>query len=390
MSPLPRRLPGHPAGQTPSPAATPVPVLLTGWLVGGLYLDGWAHSHRRLDAPLWGGGGPPTFSPPGIPTAAAVWHLPFLLGLLALLALLVATVARRRARGVPWPRTLDGGWDLAAAGLGMIAAGTALRAAVPPTPVVSMPDLAPGLPRFESLPFLLGPSSLVQGVGLGLIVVSPLRERWRRVEAFGSLLSALPVALSAAFLLAVASYLTQFAHPLADPWPELSFWRRGLQTYRYGQFYFGESLGVASILLQTALLVGPVLVVLQRWRLPAGSLAVTFGVHAALVSVLQDRYYFVAAAAAAGAAADGLGARLASGRTSDLRLFGFAVPALYYGLYFLALEAATDLLPAGGPSAGRLEGIGWSVQLRAGAVLASGLVGTLLTYLVAPDDRRAP
>ncbi len=361
---------------------------LGGWLVVSLYVDGWAHSHRRLDTPLWGGGAPPAFSPPGIPTTPAVWHLPFLVGLLAL-AVLVGITVVRRPRGLPATAALAGGWDLAAAGLVVLGAGVIARAAVPPAPVVSLPGLAPGLPRFESLPGLLGPPSLLQAVGLGLVVAAPLRERWRRSEPLPSLRAALPALLSVSFLLAVGSYLTQFVHPLVDPWPELSFWRRGLQTYRYGQFYFGESMGVAGILLQTVLLMGPVLLVIRRWRLPPGSLTVVFAVHAALVSSLQDRYYFVLAAAAAGAAADALASRMTAPHAADLRLVGFAVPVVYFGLYFLVLEAVTGLQPPLGPATLRLEGIGWSVQLRAGAVLAAGLVGGLLTYLVAPDGRPA-
>jgi hypothetical protein len=350
-------------------------------------VDGWAHNHRRLDTPLLGDGGLPTFSPPGIPTTLTAWHLPFLAGLLVLAVICGLTAARHRARGRPWSSALPGGWDLVARGLLLTGAGIVARTVIPAPSAISLPELAPGLPRFESLPGLLGPPSLVQAVGVGLVVASPLREQWRRTDPLPSVRAALPTLLSLSFLLAVASYLTQFVHPLVDPWPELSFWRRGLQTYRYGQFYFGESMGVAAILLQTALLMGPVVLVTRRWRLPPGSLTVVFTVHAALVSSLQDRYYFVLAAATAGAAADALAAR-ARPASAELRVLGFAVPALYVGLYFVILEAVTSLQPPLGPATVRLEGIGWSVQLRLGAVLASGLVGLLLTYLVAPDDGR--
>src|SRR5262249_26958983 len=51
-----------------------------------------------------------------------------------------------------------------------------------------------------------------------------------------------------------------------------------------------EPLGLASILLQAALLMGAVLLVVRRWLLPFGALTVLITVSSALMSVLQDRY----------------------------------------------------------------------------------------------------
>jgi hypothetical protein len=52
-----------------------------------------------------------------------------------------------------------------------------------------------------------------------------------------------------------------------------------------------------------------------------------------------------------------------------LRIFAFAVPAILYGLYFIAMIVNDG-------------GIGWSVHLWAGSAVMAGIVGVLLSYLV--------
>jgi hypothetical protein len=53
-----------------------------------------------------------------------------------------------------------------------------------------------------------------------------------------------------------------------------------------------------------------------------------------------------------------------------VRLFAFAVPAVFYGFYFLTLALAGLLY--------------WSVPLWAGSIVLAGIVGLLLAYLVVP------
>ena len=103
-----------------------------------------------------------------------------------------------------------------------------------------------------------------------------------------------------------------------DPWAALSYWRRSLQQYRYGQFIFGETLGVLSILLQTVLLMGVILPVVRRWRLRAGSLTLVFTLNAVLVAFLQGYYAFVLVAVTAGIIADVLLKQMSPPRVKPL------------------------------------------------------------------------
>ena len=76
-------------------------------------------------------------------------------------------------------------------------------------------------------------------------------------------------------------------------------------TQRYSRF-LRRALGIASILVQTALQMGLVLLVIMRWDLPFLSLTLVFGLNAALnVSQAQDYdLRLVVTAAFAGLVAD--------------------------------------------------------------------------------------
>jgi Tol biopolymer transport system component len=141
------------------------------------------------------------------------------------------------------------------------------------------------------------------------------------------------------------------------------------------------SLGIAGILLQTALMMGFGLLLLRRWSLPFGTFTLLFTVNAALVSLFRDTYYLLPVALLAGLLADLMVRQLRPSleRRLVLRTFAFLVPALLYGLYFLELAVLGNMV--------------WSVPLWGGAIFLAGVVGVALSYLVflpAPPKTEAP
>ncbi len=144
---------------------------------------------------------------------------------------------------------------------------------------------------------------------------------------------------------------------------EIGFWR--------------QAVGIAGILLQTGLLMGIVLLAIRRGGLPRWSLTFIFSLNALLMTLMRNRalstgpYPLIAVAVLGGLAGDLLAWRLqpSADRPGPLRLFAFAVPAVLYLFYFIAL------MTAGG-------GIWWSIHFWTGAVLLAGVVGVLLSYLV--------
>ena len=69
------------------------------WLIGGLFLDGWAHAHDRVDD---------VFLTP--------WHAVLYSGALAIVLLLATTYAYGMTRGYAWPRVLPDGYGLSLIG----------------------------------------------------------------------------------------------------------------------------------------------------------------------------------------------------------------------------------------------------------------------------------
>jgi hypothetical protein len=132
------------------------------------------------------------------------------------------------------------------------------------------------------------------------------------------------------------------------------------------------SLGLVSILFQAALLAAIVLLVVRRFTLPFGAFTMIFAINIVLLSILGNHYNLIPAAALGGLGADLLywWLKPSTKRPDMLRLFAFAVPALYYLCYFLNLEV--------------IRGIQWSIHLWLGSVFMAGIAGFLLSYLVVP------
>jgi WD40 repeat protein len=164
----------------------------------------------------------------------------------------------------------------------------------------------------------------------------------------------------------------------SDDGAGLLAWARNGEAIAYGAVghpaidpEISTALGIASILLQAALLIGILLFALRRWTLPLGAATLIFTVSAILISFMQDEFRLVPAAILAGIAADALlfALRPAADRLGMLRLFAFAVPAIYFVLYFIALAVT--------------GGIAWVIHLWFGAPVMAGIVGLFLSYIMA-------
>ena len=376
---------GYPAG---SLGFTWAAIGLAGWLLGGVYLDGWAHIHV-----------------PDLETFFTPWHAILYSGFFALFALLTLTAGRNRGRGYAWRRVLPPGYGLSLAGGFIFLVGGVLD--------LIWHQLFGIEANTEAL---LSPTHLILATGIALLVTGPVRSAGplandlARSGMFAGpsiWVRRLPALLGLTFLLALCGFFTQFAHPLANPraaadsfsqppTEPLSTMRAagaeqtrlildsGASTFRPIAFTqvtrSGESggetvdLGLASILLQAALLIGVTLFALRRWPLPFGTLTLVFGFSGILMAVLRDHEQFIPAAVLAGLFADLLLRWLhpTADRPGALRLFAFAAPLVYESLYFATLALTS--------------GIAWSIHLWAGAAVMAGAVGVLLSTLLIPPE----
>ena len=304
--------------------------------VGGLYLDGWAHAHGRVDQSF--------FTP---------WHAVFYAGYAAAAGVLAVAALRGRAGGYAWRQAAPAGYGLSLVGalvFALAGAGDMIW------------HILFGIEAGTQA--LLSPTHLGLALGMGLIVSGPLRAAWRRPEPVLGWAAQGPMVLALLLTLSILTLFTLYAHPIvAHP-------------------YAGsEAMGVASILVQTGALMGMILIAVRFGTLPAGALTVMIALNAAgmgFLSIYGDYpLALVAAAGAAGILADVLRARLrpAVARPLAWRLFAFAVPAILYGCYFVALMLT--------------EGLAWSVHVWTGSIAVAGIAGWLLSYLLLPPTRPA-
>jgi hypothetical protein len=310
-----------------------VAVLALGWL-GGLFLDGWAHTHGLVDDSF--------FTP---------WHAVLYSGYVAFAALLVGRAARAIARGAPWRAALPPGYGLALAGVAMWVVGGPFDL------------LWHGVFGFEvNVEALLSPAHAVLAVGAGLMSAAPLRAALRRPPRRWS--AEVPMALSLTCVVSNLTFFTQIAHPLAN------LWAAGRRTVPVAV----TELGIVSFLLTAVILTAPLLLLLRHGRLQPGAVTIVITLNSVLMGVVFGHGPYPLAAVIAlslgAVAADVLRAALrpAASRPVAFRWFAAGLPVLLYVAYFAALALTT--------------GIGYTPHLWLGVVVFAGIIGWLTSYLV--------
>jgi hypothetical protein len=307
---------------------------LSCWGIGGAMLDAWAHANQ-----------------PALETFFTPWHAVLYSGF-GVMALFLGglTLGNHRA-GYPWARSVPAAYRLALLGVACLLVGG---------PGDLLWHLAFGIER--GMEAALSPTHLLLAAGIVLLISTPLQVAWSQASGRAPGWAALfPAVLSAGLALALISLLTEYGNPLVRPWPTL---RTAGTT--------GEALGIVSVLLQTVLLLGSLLLLNYRWRLPLGACTFLFALNAALLSVVSHQYGLILVAGIGGAVADALLARVHDARrdAAALRWFAVGTPLAYYLSYFAVL--------------GFTSGLTWPVHIWAGTIVLAMLTGLFLSYLRVP------
>jgi hypothetical protein len=340
-------------------------VIVSVWWLGGLFIDGWAHSNI-----------------PQLETFFTPWHAVFYSGYLAVAFTLLVqillnlrqsarsrggstpslvTLARKSLPGNRWLRAIPTGYELSVLGLAIFG-------------VSGIGDLTWhllfGIER--STEALLSPTHLGLALGIGLALSGPLRAAWRRSGGTPSWRQLGPAILSLTFTFSLLTFFTEYASPLITPWPIIDANN-------------SPTSGITDMLLITALTMSFVLLALRRWRLPFGTFAFMFGLNGALMVVFSPNSLLVSVPTAllGGLAAD-LVYRLLQpslDQPASIRLFAFLVPAMFYALYFVDLAIVGPIIFQGG--------IIWSVPFWAGAPVIAGIAGFLLSFVMIPPAQVA-
>jgi len=326
--------------------------LLSAAFVGGLFLDGWAHTHGRVDN---------TFFTP--------WHAVLYGGWAACLLMLAGTLLRNVARGRSWRAALPTGYRLSLAGalLWFVAGPTDL--------------LWHSLFGFEAgVDALLSPAHLLLALGMGLVVTGPLRAALSRHEpAPVGWSGQFPMVLSLTAVLCVITFFMSLGHPLSTVPADATRFAL-VRAQATGWIDLLQSAGVQGMLAWMAVLMAVVFFLLGRPHVPTGSLTFMLTLNGAAMALLYPRAYPLAPLASlvvAGVIADGLRVLLRprADRPLAWRIFSFVVPATVALAYFASLALT--------------RGVWWSVHVWSGTVVLSGTVGWLLGYIALPPGSPA-
>jgi hypothetical protein len=338
---------GRPAVE-PSPAPAGwrddlITAVLAAWLLGGLFLDGWAHNTR-----------------PVLESFFTPWHAVFYSGFAAVAA---------------WIGWLS--WSRRPAGYGLGLAGAAIFL------VSGVGDmawhLAFGIER--DIAALLSPTHLGLFLGAFLIVTTPLRSAWAdpALEWAAGLARLLPAVASLALAGTLTAFMFQYLHPVDENvvslGHELSL-RLDYSPFQYPEVYrLGIQAGVSGFVISTALLFGPVLFLLRRWRPPTGAAALLLGVQCvAMQAVTGFADAGLVVLGLLGAAA--VECLLALFRPSPvrrwrLRAFCAAAPVAFWAVYFGGVGVHD-------------RGLGWKPEVWGGALAWSGLTLLALAMVMFP------
>lgn len=328
-----------------------ITVLLAAWMTAGIFIDGWAHINLT-----------------SLETFFTPWHAVFYSGFLAT----AGWVAYQALRFQPRPRAFAP--DAVPAGYLVGVFGVLLFGLGGVADVLwhTIFGIEVGIDA------LLSPSHIALFMGGLLIGSSPLRALW---HAHGPPSSYAPILGSLTLTTAGIAFFFLYLSPFTDLTPTTSFveWAKRAPA-ELGYADMNLSLGVASFLLSTVILVTPLLIALLRFRLPFGSATLIFTTVAFGLIAMRE---FQSAAPLFGALIGGLLSdialarlRPAPERPAALCAAGALLPALLWTSHFGVLAVGF--------------GIGWPAELWTGAIVLSSLVGLLISFLlVLPRPRTA-
>ena len=301
-------------------------VTYSSWLIGGLFLDGWAHNNTKVES---------FFTP---------WHLVLYSGYAVTALWIFSRVLRHRA--------VPAGYGLGVIGVALFAVGGAGDLIWHSIFGVEV-DLAA----------LISPSHTTLFISALLFLTCPLRAAWSdphspRCASFAQLSPALvSVTLATATVAFFFQEFSPFLSTAATIAPD------------------GSQLeGLAAVLISTTILLVPALLLLSRWLVPFGTFTVLFGLVCALMSPIKGFAlgWTSLAGIVAGLAADVIVRRLrpTPSRPGTVRVFAATVTLVLWLAYFGLLAAFYSL--------------GWTVELWGGSTAMAALTALGLTLLSAP------
>src|SRR5260221_11024776 len=307
-------------------------ILRSIWLIRGSLIDGRAHRRGKV-----------------VQTFFTPWHAIFYTGFAATAGIILAAWTINHRRGYSWAEAIPTGYRLTLIGAAVFSGGGAFDLVWHTVFGIEV-----------DIEALFSPSHLILRLGLFLIMNGPFRAAWQRTKSKTSgFFANLPMLLSLVFTLSVCTFLTFPLHSFHNEFAGGSL----SDTSRSGLLTIA---GMSSVLFESALLMGFVLVAIRRWKLPFGSLTLLLTINTAALSVVSSNWWILLVAIPTGLLGD-IFIRMFNPSTENrtsLRVFAFGFPATLYLLYFIGLNLT--------------EVVWWRVHLWGRAIVLAGAVLLLM------------
>ncbi|MBL0386930.1 hypothetical protein JJB07_09715 [Tumebacillus sp. ITR2] len=340
--------------KSPSTGKNIVTMLLGTWLIGGVFVDGFAHNHGVVE----------TFFTP--------WHAILYSGFVATAAWILWMIAQiKRKNGVSWAQAVPRGYGLGVIGIFVFLLG-------------GLGDMAWheifGIEK--DVAALLSPTHLILLAGALLILTSPFRVGWTdSAMTAPTWREFLPVLLSTVLTVSTICFFLMYAWMFRQNIPAEGNVQYFATHFAGANFYRLQELnnkyGLVTILLDTIVLVAPMFLLMSRWKTPFGTYAFLFGFVGLIMGVLDGfmDWVVIPVILVAGLLADVL---LKTLNPSPERMWGYrvialAVPLTLWGVYYAGMAV--------------LDGIGWAPELWAGSVVEAMLVSLGVSLLALPPRR---
>jgi hypothetical protein len=244
---------------------------------------------------------------------------------------------------------------------------------------------------------IYSPSHLCLFFGALLVTSTGIRSMWAKADIAPDLRQFAPVMLSAVLFIGVSGFITMYLSafmtnvtPTTDFVTDLKSFNDvrsdqtiglngGLTGYgddKWPYNFYSVSHGMASMIVTGLILLGPVLLMLRRWRVPAGAFTLIFTGYGLLVNIMTEYrdIVLIVPLILAGVTADLVQSRLAAKgerlTLGGIRIAGPAIGTVLWLSYYAVL--ALD------------KGIGWTPTQWVGALIVGVMTSFGVAFLIAP------
>jgi hypothetical protein len=322
-------------------------IVLGLWLIGGIFVDGFAHSNLRGTIEGF-------FTP---------WHAILYSGFMTAALWTTWLVYREIRRGRTGWNAIPVGYELGLIGVMVFGAG-------------GVGDLiwhqVFGIE--VGIAALLSPTHLLLLCGGTLVVTSPLRSGWATLGSQPGFLEFLPSLLSSFAALSFVSFFQMYGWGLTAV-PDGKKYMDFLSSHGANvMFDTASRLAGMGTLFTNVILMSAVLLLLRRWRIPFGVFTLMFALNTVAMSVIGGSVEWLAvlASAVAGLFADVMIAwrNPSSTRVLEFRLVATVLPLVIWGLHYLVRQLT--------------GGIALEREFWAGILVMTACSGLVLSVLVLP------